>query len=134
MKEKLAEIDQPAVGEGQTQETLVSEQPKSVQDAQTEIKLFVRFQRLFEIVLIVFGLYAMYKYLPHYVLGTDAQIRFRAISDLLTYGRIPHMKYSLVVPGFSVPFWLLGKVYESSIWWCERYNLIVFASGLLVMY
>ncbi len=134
MKEKLAEIDQPADGEGQTQETLVSEQPQSVQDAQTEIKLFVRFQRLFEIVLIVFGLYAMYMYLPHYVLGTDAQIRFRAISDLLTYGRIPHMKYSLVGPAFSMPFWLLGKVYESSIWWCERYNLFVFAFGLLVMY
>jgi hypothetical protein len=134
VKEELLELGQTTGEKDQLQQSAVSEQHQSAQISRSEIKLFVHFKSLFEIILIVSGLYAMYKYLPHYVLGIDAQIRFRAISDLLTYGKIPNMKYSLVGPGFSIPFWLLGKVYESSIWWCERYNLFIFAIGLLVMY
>lgn len=91
-------------------------------------------QAVFEIILMLGGLYANYKFLPHYVLGVDAQVRFREISNLLNYGTMPTMKYSIVGPAFSIPFWLLGKVYQSSIWWCEHYNLILFSFGLLLLY
>ncbi|GAC1343436.1 MAG: hypothetical protein NVSMB27_03410 [Ktedonobacteraceae bacterium] len=116
------------------QNTVASEKPGLAEKVQASRGLPARLQSWFEISLIMVGLYAMYKFLPHNILGVDAQQRFRAISELLEYGKMPTMKYSIVGPGFSIPFWLLGKIYQSSLWWCERYNLIVFASGLLVFY
>lgn len=44
------------------------------------------------------------------------------------------MRYSLVGPLFSTPLWLFGKVYLTPEWWIGRYNLLLFAISLLVMY
>jgi len=109
-------------------------QPFVEQPNQDLQKLLPLLQTLFEIGLILVGLYANYKFLLHYVLGINAQIRFAQISALLEHGTMPNMKYSIVGPAFSIPFWLVGKLYQSSIWWCERYNLILFAFGLLFLY
>lgn len=93
-----------------------------------------RLQEVLETVLILVGLLVMFELLPHQVLGIDAQIRFQAILDLINHGTLSHMKYSIVGPGFSVPLVLLGKVYQTPLWWAERYNLVVFAVGLGLTY
>lgn len=88
---------------------------------------------VFETVLIVVGLIAILFLLPHNIFG-DGAIRFQAVSELLEQGKLSDMQYSMVGPAFSIPFWLLGKLYLTSAWWCARYNLFVFAAGLLVFY
>jgi hypothetical protein len=90
-------------------------------------------QAIFETGLIVAGLFALLLLLPHQ-LNADGLYRFQGLSELLEQGKISNMRYSLVGPLFSVPFWLLGKVYQTSAWWCERFNLFLFAVSLLVMY
>lgn len=83
--------------------------------------------------LIIAGLLALLLLLPHQ-LNADGLYRFQALSQLLEHGTLSNNRYSLVGPFFSIPFWLLGKVYQTSAWWCERYNLFLFAAALLVMY
>ncbi len=90
-------------------------------------------QAIFETGLIAAGLLALLLLMPHQ-LNADGLYRFQGLSELLEHGKLSNMRYSLVGPAFSIPFWLLGKVYETSAWWCERYNLILFAAALLVMY
>lgn len=87
----------------------------------------------FETGLIVAGLLAICFFLPHHILG-DGILRFQAISLLLEHGKLSDMPYSMVGPVFSIPFWLLGKLFMTPAWWISRYNLFVFAIGLLVLY
>jgi hypothetical protein len=92
-----------------------------------------RMQTVVEITLILIGLFALLQFFPFKTIG-DGAVRFQAISDLLVHGKLSPMRYSLVGPLFSIPLWLLGKVYQTSEWWCTRYNFIVFAIGLLLFY
>src|SRR6266851_2531722 len=94
-------------------------------------------QTRLEIILLVVGLsggmIALLLFLPSKILG-DGVARFQAITDLLERGQLSKMPYSIVGPAFSSPLWFLGKLYQTSEWWCERYNLIVFLIGLLIIY
>jgi hypothetical protein len=90
-------------------------------------------QAIFETGLIGAGLLALLLLLPHQ-LNADGLYRFQALSELLEKGKLSNTRYSLVGPAFSIPFWLLGKVYETAAWWCERYNLFLFAVSLVVIY
>ena len=90
-------------------------------------------QAIFETGLIVAGLLTLLLLMPHQ-LNADGLYRFQGFSELLEQGKLSNMRYSLVGPAFSIPFWLLGNVYKTSAWWCERYNLFLFAVSLLVMY
>jgi hypothetical protein len=96
-----------------------------------------RIQTRLEIILVVVGLsgglIALVQFLPSKILG-DGAARFQAITNLLELGELSKMRYSIVGPAFSSPLWFLGKLYQTSEWWCERYNLIVFAIGLLIIY
>src|SRR5260370_19120167 len=76
---------------------------------------------------------ALLLFLPSKILG-DGVARFQAITDLLERGQLSKMPYSIVGPAFSSPLWFLGKLYQTSEWWCARYNLIVFVIGLLIIY
>ncbi len=87
----------------------------------------------FETALILLGLVGILFLLPHST-GYDGQDRFNALSAMLTQGTIPDIKYSMVGPFFSIPFWYLGKLYQSPLWWISRYNLFVFSAGLLATY
>src|SRR6266446_9569328 len=91
-------------------------------------------QTRLEIILLVVGLsggiIALLLFLPSKILG-DGVPRFQAITDLLERGQLSKMPYSIVGPAFSSPLWFLGKLYQTSEWWCARYNLIVFVIGLL---
>src|SRR5262249_28322111 len=62
----------------------------------------------------------------------DAIIRFEALHDLIEHGKLSNMAYSFVGPLASVPFYFLGKLYLKPEWWCARFNLFVFAAGLLI--
>lgn len=83
--------------------------------------------------LIVTGLVAILVLLPHGIFGDGAN-RFDALTQLLKKGKIPGNQFSIVGPAFSIPFYLLGKLYMTPEWWCARYNVFVFAAGLLAMY
>ncbi len=88
---------------------------------------------LIEMGLIVAGLLAQFFLLYHGIWG-DGTRRFVAISRLMENGTILADKYSMIGPLFSVPLWLLGQVIETSSWWSARYNVVVFAIGLLATY
>ena len=90
-------------------------------------------QAIFETVLIVAGLLALLLLLPHQ-LNADGLYRFQGLSELLETGKLSNIRYSLVGPLFSTPLYLLGKIYLTPAWWVERYNLLLFAISLLVMY
>ena len=90
-------------------------------------------QAIFETVLIVAGLLALLLLLPHQI-NSDGLYRFQGLSELLESGKLSNTRYSLVGPLFSTPLWLLGKVYLTPEWWTGRYNLLLFAISLLVMY
>ena len=74
-------------------------------------------QAIVETGLIIAVLLALLLLLPHQ-LNADGLYRFQALSQLLEHGTLSNNRYSLVGPFFSIPFWLLGKVYQTSAWWC----------------
>lgn len=86
-----------------------------------------------ELGLIILGL-AINFIIARHSLGGDGEVRFHALSLLLQQGVLDNSKYSLVGPLFSTPLWLLGRIWQSSIWWASRFNCFVFAFGLLAMY
>ncbi|MFF5205321.1 hypothetical protein [Streptosporangium sp. NPDC000396] len=72
--------------------------------------------------------------LPHPLLWGDGGWRYAYLWDLLVAGELSDKKYSLIGPLFSTPLWLLGRLYHSPEWWCEKYNTVIFAIGLFVFY
>ncbi|GAA1772006.1 hypothetical protein [Luedemannella helvata] len=64
----------------------------------------------------------------------DGWERYAALSRLLETGELPDTKYSMVMPIFAAPFWLLGKVVQDPRWWTERFNTIVLALGMLAIW
>ncbi|MFI7707147.1 hypothetical protein [Nonomuraea sp. NPDC049480] len=87
-----------------------------------------------EIGLIVGGLAGMTFLLPHQLLWGDGGVRYVHLWELLVAGHLSEEKYSLIGSLFSTPLWLLGMVYQSPEWWCEKYNTLVFAAGLFIFY
>lgn len=82
---------------------------------------------------IIGGLLANLLLLPRTLIG-DALVRFDELSQLLTTHRVSSGIYSLVGPLFAAPLWYLGKVSETSAWWCLRFNIVLLALGMLVFY
>jgi len=66
----------------------------------------------FETALIILGLLANFFLLSHYN-GGDGWDRFIVLWTLLTQGKIPNIKYSMVGPIFSIPFYYLGNIYQT---------------------
>ena len=91
-------------------------------------------QARIETSLIVIGFVFAFFVLRHSGIYGDGILRFQELGDLLEHGQFLNTKYSLVGPLFSAPLWLLGRVVETSVWWCERYNVLVLAAGMLGFY
>jgi hypothetical protein len=70
---------------------------------------------------------------PHAILG-DGTERFNAIQTLLAGRPMRANPYPLVGSLFSVPLYLLGHVVKSPEWWVSRYNVLVFAVGVLCLF
>jgi hypothetical protein len=86
-----------------------------------------------EVVLIVAGFAANLILLPRHLSG-DAGLRFAELSQLLTDHTFSPQRFSLVGPTFAAPLWFLGKVNQSSVWWCLRYNAVLLGLGMLAFY
>ena len=84
-------------------------------------------------VLLALGLLLLFFVLPHDIEG-DGRYRFDALQALLAGHGIPNTKYPLIGSLPAMPLILLGHVVASPEWWASRYNVIVYAAGLWLMY
>ena len=89
--------------------------------------------RFFDIVFILIGMAGLLFISPHIISG-DGISRFEAISRLLTRGELSETPYSMVGSIFSIPLFFLGTFYKTPEWWVSKYNYILFAIGLLLIY
>lgn len=85
-----------------------------------------------EIVLIAAGLVISCFFLPH-SMNSDSTIRYAGLNALLQSGKVLPIRYSLIGPVFATPLWLIGTATNATLWWCMRFNLVIFAGGMMVM-
>src|SRR3982074_2656097 len=71
--------------------------------------------------------------LPHDITG-DGRLRYDALQNWLGGSGVPSTKYPLIGSLPSIPLILLGHVVGSPEWWVSRYNVLVFAAGLGLLY
>ena len=83
--------------------------------------------------LVALGLLLLFFILPHGIEG-DGRLRFVALQGWLAGHGIPDTKFPLVGSIPSIPLMLLGRLGDSSEWWVSRYNVIVYAAGLILLY
>jgi hypothetical protein len=83
--------------------------------------------------LLVIGAVVLLFVLPHEI-ESDGRVRFYALSELFEWHEVSGTAYSLIGPLFSAPFYLLGKAWFNSEWWCARFNATVFIAGLVALY
>src|SRR5207245_943165 len=83
--------------------------------------------------LVVLGLLLLFFVLPHDIEG-DGRLRLDALQAWLSGSGIPSTKYPLVGSLLSIPLFLLGRFVGSPEWWVSRYNVIVYAAGLVLLY
>jgi hypothetical protein len=79
------------------------------------------------------GLLVLFFILPHGIEG-DGRLRFDALQGWLAGHGIPDTKFPLVGSVPSIPLMLLGHLGASTEWWVSRYNVIVYAGGLGLLY
>lgn len=83
--------------------------------------------------LIALGVLLFFFVLPHSVTG-DGRLRFVALQGWLAGQGMPSTKYPLIGSLPVVPLMLLGRVIAAPDWWVSRYNVIVYAAGLGLLY
>ncbi len=90
------------------------------------------YERLGLSLLILAGLVALVL-LPFNVSG-DGAIRFRFMQTLVHELQIAPMRYSMIGPLLSFPLWLVGSLFANPEAIISRYNFILFACGLFMMF
>src|SRR5450759_2808150 len=83
--------------------------------------------------LLALGVLVLFVVLPHRIEG-DGQIRFDALQGWLSGHGMPDTMYPLIGSLPSIPLMLLGRVIASPELWVSRYNVIVYAAGLALLY
>jgi hypothetical protein len=83
--------------------------------------------------LIGLGLLLFFFVLPHGIDG-DGRQRFAAVQGWLGGSGVPATKYQLIGSLPSVPLMLLGRLVASAEWWVSRYNVLVYAAGIGLLY
>ena len=83
--------------------------------------------------LLALGLLVLFFILPHGIEG-DGRLRYDALQGWLAGNGIPDTKFPLVGSVPSIPLMLLGRLGDSAEWWVSRYNVIVYAAGLGLLY
>lgn len=83
--------------------------------------------------LLALGLLVLFFILPHGIEG-DGRLRFEALQGWLEGRGIPNTKFPLIGSVPSIPLMLLGHLGDSGEWWVSRYNVIVYAAGLGLLY
>ncbi|HEX9036841.1 MAG TPA: hypothetical protein VF808_07600 [Ktedonobacterales bacterium] len=87
----------------------------------------------FESALIWAGLAALLLFLGHHVFS-DAEVRYRELSDLLQRGQLSSSKFSLIGPLFSTPIWFIGGWLHLPHNGVGVYNWVVFTLGVGALY
>jgi PA14 domain len=87
----------------------------------------------FDAWLIAAGAALLFFVLPHDI-QSDGRVRYYALAELIEWGDVSIVPYSLVGPLASAPLYFLGRVWMSPEWWCARFNTLVFISGLVAMH
>jgi hypothetical protein len=95
--------------------------------------LAVNWRAIVETGFIIGGLLANLVLIPH-TLSSDAEVRFEELSQLLKSHTLDSSRFSLVGPLFASPLWFLGTLYQTSAWWCLRYNTLLLVLGMLAIY
>jgi hypothetical protein len=85
-----------------------------------------------EVGLVPLGLLGMAFLVPHGISG-DGEHRYQELVELL-HGHVSADSYSMVMPLFSLPFWLAGAVVGGPRAWLAQFNLVLFAMTLVVVY
>jgi hypothetical protein len=83
--------------------------------------------------LMALGFLLFFFVLPHDIAG-DGRLRFVALQGWLHGQGTPDTKYPLIGSLPAVPLMLLGRVVASPDWWVSRYNVIVYAAGIGLLY
>src|ERR1700737_881192 len=83
--------------------------------------------------LLAFGLVLFFFNLPHNITG-DGRLRYDAIQSWLAGSGVPNTKFPLIGSLLSIPLILLGHVVASPEWWVARYNVLVYAAGIGLLY
>jgi len=83
---------------------------------------------------LLLGGFVAYLYWRHPGYWGDGVDRGNAIMDLMEKGRLTPMKYSYVGPLFSIPIYILDKLFHSNHRFFFRYNYFVFATAAAVAY
>ncbi|MHB8588771.1 MAG: hypothetical protein ACYDA0_07960 [Candidatus Dormibacteraceae bacterium] len=83
--------------------------------------------------LLALGLLVLFFILPHGIEG-DGRLRFDALQGWLAGRGIPDTKFPLIGSLPSIPLMLLGRLGASTEWLVSRYNVIVYAAGLGLLY
>jgi hypothetical protein len=83
--------------------------------------------------LLVLGLLLLFFVLPHDIEG-DGRLRFDALQGWLAGDGIPDTKYPLVGSLPALPLMVLGQSAATTEWLVSRYNVLVYAAGLGLLY
>ena len=83
--------------------------------------------------LIAAGAALLFFVLPHDI-QSDGRVRYYALAELIEWGDLSSIPYSLVGPLASAPLYFLGRVWMTPEWWCARFNALVFIAGIAVAY
>lgn len=82
---------------------------------------------------LILGLLLMAGALRYYIVS-DGMLRYRMLEALIERNRLLSIPYSMMHPLAAAPLYLLGKYLFSSDLFCKRFNLLVFAGMLFVLY
>ena len=83
--------------------------------------------------LLALGLLLLFFILPHGIEG-DGRLRFEALQGWLDGRGIPGTKFPLIGSAPAIPLMLLGRFGDSAEWLVSRYNVIVYAGGVGLLY
>ncbi|HXI96594.1 MAG TPA: hypothetical protein VNG04_10735 [Candidatus Acidoferrum sp.] len=83
--------------------------------------------------LLVLGLLLLFFVLPHDIEG-DGRLRFAALQGWLAGNGIPDTKYPLIGSLPALPLMVLGRSGATTEWLVSRYNVIVYAAGIVLLY
>src|SRR5438067_173362 len=81
--------------------------------------------------LLAIGAAILFFVLPHDI-QSDGRVRYYALAELIEWGDVSAIPYSLIGPLFSAPLYFLGRVWMTPEWWCARFNTLVLIAGLAV--
>jgi hypothetical protein len=100
-------------------------------------KLPFRFQEAFYSrlgLLLLLGVSIASLFILPFSISGDGSIRYDFMNTLTHHFEIVSMRYSMVGPLFSLPLWLISNFYKDPSAIISRYNFLLFAGMLLILY